>query len=138
MIFFIIICFFYVVQAYLQKLAADVLYMTTSNYFKKVEQFYKLNHVYNFLLIICFASFFIWMKQYFIVASIIVARRIFYDFAIILISGAKYSQYREQDIMKNILSKLFGKKGRLIELSSTIALLIILIALHFINHKHPW
>lgn len=139
MIYLILLCLIFIVEAYLEKIVIDLKNGGLSNYIKLNKQEHFRSAIYSALVILSFCLFFYNLKFYFLIVNAVLARRIFFDYVLILVRNRpQKALYEGDDMFKKIFSTIFGKKGRNIELIVSLAIFILFIVLHITTQKSPW
>jgi len=139
MIYLILLCLIFVAEAYLEKIVIDLKNGSLSDYIKLNKQEHFRSAIYSALVILSFCLFFYHLHFYFLIVNAIIARRIFFDYVLILVRNRpNKGVYEGTDTWVKIFSTIFGKRGRNIELLVSLAIFILFIVLHLTTQKSPW
>jgi hypothetical protein len=124
----VVISLLFLVEAWLEEVVIELKHGAVQNYARLNRQEHFRSSVFAAILILSASvTAFFWEQDPWSLPAIVVARRIWFDYALIIFRDRPRNRYEGNDWWGLRLAVLFGKKGRIRELAVTIALTIFCI-----------
>jgi len=136
--YLILLSFIFVIEAWLEVVVINLKNSSLSNYNSLNHQEHFRSAIWAATLILSFCSFLLQTSAYYLIPAAFIARRVFFDYSLILFRNRPKNLYEGNDWWAQTLSFIFSKKGRKSELIITIILYIVCVILHFRTSHQPW
>lgn len=112
----------FLVEAWLEEVVIELKHGAVQNYARLNRQEHFRSSVFAAILILSASvTVFFWEQDPWALPAIVVSRRIWFDYALILFRDRPRNRYEGNDWWGMRLAELFGKKGRIRELAFTAA-----------------
>jgi hypothetical protein len=138
MIILILYSLVHICEAWLEEAVIALKNYTDYNYQQLNRKEHSRSAWFALLLFVCFALFLVYRDGYWLLPAMIVNRRVFFDYGLILFRNRPRNLYEGNDWWVKRFVWVFGKKGRRIELLLELLVTVASIVAYCLTENFIW